>query len=173
MTVNRLTVDVLHIIGKEGGDVLIGAPVQWHTQVIAILGFKLFFQVFTVKQISAEPVQIGKLLRRQLVELAVWRGSEAGADEVFDIQARIGVFLACAGHVVRQIQDLAVAVVGADQVGVANPAVINRLARLHRGLQLFDHVALLNQVVLDLDAGDFLKGFSQCLGLILVCGDGL
>jgi hypothetical protein len=62
--------------------------------------------------------------------------------------------------------------VRADQVGVADPAVVDRLAGLHRGLQLLDHVAFLDQVVLDLDAGDFLEGLGQNLGFVLVGGDG-
>ena len=76
-------------------------------------------------------------------------------------------------HVVGQIHDLAVAVVRTDQVGVADPAVVDRLARLHRGLQLLDHVAFLDQVVLDLDAGDLFKRLGQGLALVLVRGDGL
>ncbi|MPM35558.1 hypothetical protein SDC9_82151 [bioreactor metagenome] len=60
----------------------------------------------------------------------------------------------------------------ADQVRVADPAVIDRLARLHRCLQLLDHVAFLNQVVLDLNAGDLAERLGQHLAFVLVRGDG-
>ena len=85
----------------------------------------------------------------------------------------IGALLARAGHVVGQRHDLAVAVVRADQVGVGDPAVVDRLARLHRGLQLLDDVAFLDDVVLDLDAGDLLEGLGQRLRFVLVRRDRL
>ena len=173
VAINRLAVDVLDVFGEEGGDVFVSAPVQRHAQVIAVFGFELVFQVSARKQICAEPVQVGELLRGQLVELAIGCRGEAGTDEVFDVQTRVGVFLACAGHVVGEVQNFAVTVVGTDQVGVRNPAVIDGLARLHGGLQLLNHVTLLDQVVLDLDAGDFFKRLGQSLGLVLMGGDGL
>ena len=86
--------------------------------------------------------------------------------------AGIGDVLALAGHVVRQDHRLAIAEVRADQIGVVDPAVIDVLAGLHLGLQLLDHVAFLDQVVLDLDAGDFGEGLRQRPGFILVRRDG-
>ena len=172
VTIDRLAVDVLHVIGKEFGDVFIGAPVQWHAQVVAILGLELGLKVWAVKQVGAEPVQVGELLVRQLVQLAIGSGGEAGADEIFDVQTRIGPLFASTGHVVGQIQNLAVAVVGADQVGVSDPTVINGFARLHGGLKFFNDIALADQIVLDLDAGDFFKGLGQRLGLVFMGGDG-
>jgi hypothetical protein len=154
VAVDGLAVDVLHVVGEELGDVLVGAPVQRHAQVIAELGLELVLQVLAREQVGAEPVQVGELLVGQLVELLVGAGGEAGADEVLQVQPGVGPLLALAGHVVGQVHDLAVAVVRTDQVGVADPAVVDALARLHRGLQLLDHVAFLDQVVLDLDAGD-------------------
>jgi hypothetical protein len=61
----------------------------------------------------------------------------------------------------------------ADEVGVADPAVVDGFSGLHRSLQLLDHIAFLNQVVLDGDAGDLAKGLGQRLGFVLVCRDGL
>ncbi len=43
---------------------------------------------------------------------------------------------------------------------------------MHRGLQFLDHVAFLDQVVLDLDPGDFLECLGQCLGFVFMGGDG-
>ena len=116
MAIDRLAVDVLHVIREEFGDVFVSAPVQRHTQVVAKLGFELVLQVLAVKQVGAEPVQVGELLVRQLVQLAIGRGGEAGANKVLDIETRVGPLFACAGHVVGQVKNLAVAVVGADQV---------------------------------------------------------
>jgi hypothetical protein len=47
------------------------------------------------------------------------------------------------------------------------------LPGLHRGLQLLDHVAFLDQVVLDLDAGDLLERLGERLRLVLVRRDRL
>ena len=164
---------VLHIVGEEGGDVFIGTPVQGHAERVAVLGLELVLQVLAIEEVGTEPVQVCELLVGQLVELAIRRGGEAGADEVLQVQPWIGVGLARTGHVVGQVHDLAVAVVRADQVGVGHPAVVDRLARLHRGLQLLHHIAFLDQVMLDLDAGDLLEGLGQRLGFIVVRGDGL
>jgi hypothetical protein len=45
----------------------------------------LFFS--SLNQSYAEPVEVGELLVGQLVELAVRRGGERGADEVVDVEA--------------------------------------------------------------------------------------
>ena len=171
--VDRLAIDGLDVIREELRDVLIGAPVQGHAQVVAVLGLELVLQVLAGEQIGAEPVEVGELLVGQLIELAVGGSGEARADEVLQVETRIGVFLANAGHIVGQRQDLAVAVVGADEVGIADPAVVDRLAGLHRSLQLLHDVTLLDDVVLDLDAGDLLEGLGQGLALVLVGGDRL
>jgi len=63
--------------------------------------------------------------------------------------------------------------VGADQIGVVDPAIVDIPARGPLRLQLFDHVAFLNQVVSDFDAGDFFESLGQDLGFILVCRNGL
>ena len=60
-----------------------------------------------------------------------------------------------------------------DQVRIADPAVVDALARLHAGLQLLDHVAFLDQVVLDGDAGDLGEGLGERLALVFVRRDGL
>jgi len=47
-----------------------------------------------------------------------------------------------------------------------------RSAGLHLGLDLLDDVAFLDDVVLDLDAGDFLEGLGKRLRFIFVHGQG-
>jgi hypothetical protein len=173
VAINRLAVDVFHVIGEKLGNVFISAPVQGHAQVVAIFGLELVFQILAVKQVGAEPVQVGKLLVGQLIQLAIGASGELGTDEILQVQAGVGPLFARTGHVIRQVEDLAVAVMGTDQVRVRDPAVINRLAGLHGCLQLFNHVTLLNQVMLDLDARDFAEGLGQCFGLVFVGGDGL
>jgi hypothetical protein len=86
---------------------------------------------------------------------------------------RIGDVLAFLGHPFGEIDRLAVTEVSADEIGIVDPAVIDILARLHLGLDLLDHVTFLDDVVLDLDAGDFLKGLGQRLRFILMDGQGL
>ena len=173
MPIDRLAVDGLHVIGKEGGDVLVSRPVERHAEVVTVLGLEFFLQLRLSEEVGPEPVKIGKLLIGQLVKLLVRTGGEAGSNEVLQIKSRIGELLASAFHVVRQSQNLAVAVVCTDQVRVRNPAVINRLAGLHGGLQFFNHVAFLNQVMLDLDACDLFKRLGQRLGLVLMRGESL
>ena len=61
----------------------------------------------------------------------------------------------------------------ADKVGIVDPGIVNILAGLHLGLDLFDDVTFLDDVVLDLDPGDLLERLRQRLGLIFVHGEGL
>ena len=173
MAIDGLAVDGFHIVGEEFGDVFVGAPIKRHTQVVAELGLEFVFDFFALEQVGTEPVQVGELLVGQLVKLLVRSGSETGADEVFQIQTRVGPLFAGTCHVVGQVHDLAVAVVGTNQVGVGNPTVINGFTRLHRGLQFLNHVTLLNQVVLNGNAGDFSESLGQGFGLIFMGGNGL
>ena len=85
----------------------------------------------------------------------------------------IGDVLALAGHVVRQCDGLAVAEMRADQVGIVDPAVVHVLAGLHLGLQLLDDVTFLDDVVLELDAGELGERLGQRLRLVFVGRDGL
>ena len=55
----------------------------------------------------------------------------------------------CFSHVVRQDHGLTIAEVGADQIAIVDPAIIDVLAGLHLGLQLLDHVAFLDQVMIE------------------------
>ena len=82
MTVNRLAINGFHIVGEELSDVFVSTPIEGHAQVVAELGFEFVFDVFAVKQVGTEPVQVGKLLVRQLVKLLVRAGGETGADEI-------------------------------------------------------------------------------------------
>ncbi|MNZ79379.1 hypothetical protein D3C78_979810 [compost metagenome] len=170
--VNALAVDFLDVFAEEFGDVFIGRPVHRYAQLVAVLFLELGLQVRTLEPVGAEPVQVGELLVGQLIDLAVRRGGEGDADEVLDVQGRRGEVLALVGHQVGDRFGLAVTEVCTDQVRVVDPAVIDVLVRLHLGLQFFHHVAFLQQVVGQLDPGDFAEGLGQHLGLVLVGGDG-
>jgi hypothetical protein len=61
------------------------------------------------------------------------------------------------GQVVGQLQPR----VRADQVGIVDIGVIEVAAGLHLGLHRLHHFALAEDLVVDLDAGDFLKGLGQ------------
>ncbi len=170
-------VDFLDVVGEEVGDVFIGRPVHGNAEIVAVLGLELGLVVGIGEPVVAEPIEVRELLVRQLVEMTVRRRGERLADEVVDVELGIGDVLALAGHPLRQIDGLAVAEVGADEVGVVDPAVIDVLAGLHLGLDLLDDVTFLDDVVLDLDAGDFLEGLGQRLRFIFVhrqgFGDGV
>ena len=100
-------------------------------------------------------------------------GGEADADEVGEVERRAGDVLAFARHPVGEVAHLLVAPVRADQVRVVDIGVVDVLAGLHLGLQLFDDVAFADQVVRDLDAGDGGEGRREDLRFKLVRGDGL
>ena len=55
-----------------------------------------------------------------------------------------------------------------NQVGIIDIGIINILTGLHLGLEFFDHIAFLNQIMVDLDACDLKKCFGEYFALILV-----
>ena len=119
---------------EELGNVLIRGPVDGNTQIVAVFGFEVGLVLVVLEPIVPEPVQVGELLVRKLVELAVRRRRELGTDEVGDVQSGVGHVCALAGHPVCQVACLLVTPVGADQIGVVDIGVINVFAGLHLGL---------------------------------------
>ncbi|VVN54415.1 hypothetical protein PS687_01607 [Pseudomonas fluorescens] len=170
--INALAVDFLDVFAEEFGDVFIGRPVHRYAEVVAVFFLELGFQLRTLEPVGAEPIEVGELLVGQLVDLAVRRGGERQADKVLEVEGRRGEVLAFVGHQVGDRFGLAVAKVRTDQVGIVDPAVIDVLVGLHLGLQLLHHVTFLQQVVGQLDAGDFTEGLGQHLGLVLMGGEG-
>src|SRR3546814_17295996 len=59
------------------------------------------------------------------------------------------------------------------QVAVVHPGIVDVLARLHLGLQLFDDVAFLDQVVLEVDPGDLGERAGERGGFVFMGGDRL
>ena len=147
--------------------------VYWHPQFVAVGVAEAAAQVLALKPVVAEPIEVGELLVRQLIELAVRPGGEADADEVLNVQGGRGEGRAFAGHEVGKRHDVAVAGVGADEVGVVDVGVIDVAPGLHLRLQLLDDVALLNEVVGDLQAGDVGEGAGEHLGFVGVRGQRL
>ena len=166
MAIDLDAVDFLHVVAEEVGDVFIGGPVDRHTQLVAILGLELFLQLGLVEPVLAEPVEVGELLVGKLVELAVRTGGELGADEVGE--ARIGLVLPVARHHVGEVVGLLQARVRADQVGIVDIAVVQVAVGLHLRLDGLHHFALAEDLVVDLDAGDFLEGLGQHLRFIVM-----
>ncbi len=173
VAVDGLAVNFTDMLAEEFGNVLVGGPVDRYTQLVAVDLLEFLLEVRPVEPVVAEPVEVGELLVRQLVELAVRPGREGLAHEVVHIQGRQGDVLALALHEVRKRHHVAVAHVGADEIGVVDVGIVEVLARGPLGLELFDHVAFLDQVEGDFDAGDLLEGFGQDLGFIFMRGDGL
>ena len=158
-------VDLLHVVGEEVGDVLIGRPVDRHAELVAVLGLELVLEVRAVEPVLAEPVEIGELLVGQLPELAVRPGGERLAHEVVDVEHRVGDVLALARHPVGQVDGALQARMRADQVGVVDIAVIEVAVRLHLRLNRLDDLAFAEDLVVHLDAGDLLEGLGQHLRL--------
>ncbi len=91
----------------------------------------------------------------------------------FDVERRQRDVLALAGHPVVEGDRLLVAEVRSDEVGVVDPAVVDVAAGLHLRLDLLDHVAFLDEVVVELDAGDLGEGLGEGLRLVFVRRDRL
>ena len=172
VTVDANTVDLLDVHGEELGDVFIGRPVDRHAQVVAVHLLEPFLQVVALEPVLAEPVEVGELLIGKLVELAVRTGGEGLADEVVQIEHRIGHVLAFAGHPVGQVDGQLQTRVGADQVGVVDVGVVEIALGLHLGLHRLHHFAFTEELVVDLDAGDLLERLGQRLGFVLVGRNG-
>ena len=172
MAVDADAVDFLHILTEEFGNVLISRPVDGNAKVIAIFVFELFLKFRLVEPVLAEPVEIGELLVRELIKLAVRSGREGSADKVFDIEPRIGDILAFARHPVRQIDGELQAGVCADQIAVIDIGVVQIALGLHLRLYSLNDLALAEQLVIDLDAGDFFKCFGERFRLIFMRRDG-
>ncbi len=173
VSVHADAVDLLDLVGEELGDVLVRGPVDRHAQLVAVLGAEGVLEVLATEPVVTEPVEVGELLVRQLVQLAVGRGAEVEAHEVREVEGGAGDVLALAGHEVGEWHHVAIAIVRTDQIGIVDVHVIDVAARLHLGLQLLDDVAFLDEIVGELDARDLAEGLRQHLGLVLVGGDGL
>ena len=173
MTVDPHAVDFLDVDGEELGDVLIGRPVDRHAEFVLVDFLELRLELGPLEPVVAEPVEIGELLIGQLVELAVRTRGERLAHEVVDVEHRVGDVLALAGHPVGQVDRKLKARMGADQVGVIDIGVVQIALGLHLRLHGLDHLALAQELVVDLDAGDLFERLGKCLGFILVGRNGL
>ena len=82
----------------------------------------------------------------------------------------IGDVLAFAGHEVgeRAADDIVVARMRADEVGIVHPEIVDRLAGLNLDLDLVDEQAFVHHFVIDLNAGDLGEGLGQRLQFIFV-----
>ena len=90
---------------------------------------------------------------------------ERQPDEVVEIEIRIGDVLAFAGHEIgeRAADDVVVARMRADEVGIVHPEIVDRLAGLNFDLDLVDDQAFVHHLVVDLNAGDLGEGLGQRL----------
>ncbi len=157
---------------EEFGDVLIGRPVDRDAQIVPIELLEPRLQLRALEPVVAEPVQVRELLIGQLVELAVRTGGERLAHEVVDVEHRIGDVLALAGHPVGQVDRQLQPRMRADQVGVVDVGIVQVALGLHLRLHRLHDLALAEQLVIDLDAGDFLERLGQDLGFVLVRRNG-
>ena len=61
---------------------------------------------------------------------------------------------------------------GADEVGVVDPTVIDVFAGLHLRLDFFDNITFLDDVMLHFDPGDLCESFCQRLTFVFMRRDG-
>ena len=173
MAVNGFAVDFLDNVGEELGNILIGRPVDGHAQLVAVDFLKFFLEIRTFEPVVTEPVEVGELLVRKLIELSVRTGGEGFAHEIVNVQRRQGHVFSLARHEIAQGYNKAVAHMGADEVGIIHPAIIDVFTGGPLGLELFDHIPFLNQVKRDFYAGNLFKGLGENFCLIFVGGNGL
>jgi hypothetical protein len=166
VAVDADAVDFLDVVGEELGDVLIGGPVDRNAEVVAVFLLERRLQVFAVEPVLAEPVEVRELLVGQLVEIAVRAGGELGAHEVIQIEPGLVTSAAVARHPVGQVVGQLQPRVGADQVAVVDIGVVEVAAGLHLGLHGLHHLALAEDLVVDLDAGDFLERLGEHFRLV-------
>ena len=166
MAVDLHAVDFFHVIGEEFSDVFVSRPVNRNAQIIAILGLERGFQIFTVEPVFAEPIEVGKLLIGQLIQLAIRPGGELDAHEIGQIKAGVGGGSPRSRHLIGQVIGLLQARMGADQVRVVDITVIQVPVGLHLGLNRLHNFAFAQNLVIYLDAGDFLKRFGQHFGFV-------
>ena len=125
MAVNPFAVDFFNLESKKVGDILIGGPVDRYTQVIAVFGLEFGLQIGIGEPVITKPVEVGKLLVRNLVEFSIRTGSERLTDKIVHVKHRVGNCFAFPGHPVGQRDCLLIAEVGSDQVGIIDIGIIN------------------------------------------------
>jgi len=119
----------------------------------------------------AEPIKIGELLIRQLIELAVRARREGLSDEIVDIKRRQCHVSAFAGHPIGKVRRELQARMRSNQVRVVDVGIIQIAVGLHLSLHGLDDFALTQQLMVHFDAGNFLKRLRQRLRLISVGRD--
>ena len=127
-------------------------------------------QIGAVEPIFAEPVQVGKLLIRHLIQIAIGARGKLGSHEIIQIQARVGHIRARTRHEICQVNGQLQARVGSDQITVVDIGVIQVAPGLHLRLHGLYDFALAQYLVVDLDSGDLFKRFGQNFGFIRVGG---
>ena len=93
MAVDPGAVDSLDMNREEFGNVFVSRPVNRHAEIVTVLSFKLLSQVRTIEPVLAKPVQVGELLVRQLVKFTIGTGGERFANEIVDVEHRVGDIL--------------------------------------------------------------------------------
>ena len=152
VAIDFLAINFLHGVGEEVGDVFVGRPIDRHAEFVAELGLECGLELGLLEPVVAEPVEVRELLVRQLVELAVGERAEGKPDEVVEVEVRIGDVLAVPSHEVgqRSADDVVVARMRADEVGIVHPEVVDRLAGLNFDRDLVDEQTLVHHLMVDL-----------------------
>ena len=173
MTVNSLTIDFFDNFSEELCNILVSRPVDRHTQLVAIDFLEFLLEIRPLKPVVAEPVEVGELLIRKLIEFSIRTGGEGFAHEIVNIEGRQGYVLSFTLHEIAQRNHKPVTHMRSDEIGIVHPSIIDVFPGGPLGLELFNDITFLNQVKGYLDSGNFFKGFGENLGLIFVGRNGL
>ena len=110
------------------------------------------------------------MLIGKLIELPIGECRKREADEVVEIETGIGDLLAVVGHEIgeRSADDVIVAGMSADEVGIIHPEIVNRFAGSNFNFNLVDQLTFIEQFVTDFDSCDVGEGLGQGLRFVIV-----
>jgi hypothetical protein len=69
MAIDLLAIDLA--AGEEFGNVFIGRPVDRHAKLVAVFLLEIGLVLLVVEPVVAEPVEVGELLVRELVDFTI------------------------------------------------------------------------------------------------------
>ena len=137
MAKDRDTIDLFDLIGKEFGDVLVCRPVDGYAEFISVDFLEFLLEIGALKPIVAKPIEVGKLLIRQLIEFSVRGSRKRLTDKIVDIEGRQGDVFAFTAHPVGQVDDVSIPKMRTDKIGVIDVGIVDILAWTATGPAVF------------------------------------
>ena len=105
-----------------------------------------------------------------MIKLSVGECRKREADEIIEVETGIGHLLAVVGHEIgeRSADDIVVARMSADEVGIIHPEIVDRFAGSNFNFNLVDQLTFIEQFVTDFDSCDVGEGLGQGLRFVIV-----